>query len=376
MKPVLLITEEYPPQHGGIATYLAALVRAFPADGIRVLAPIVRDADPMQGVIRRKLSSGWLRPRWLAALFWIARVCAQEQPSAIVVSHILPFGTLARFMMRAKKIPYAVIVHGMDIAALVEGEGSKQREARRVLDDARLVIANSAFTSVIAKKLGVAEKALRVVTPPSSFPLDVAVDPAAVAAVRSDCGCGPDDVLVLTTCRLVERKGVDTMLRALAAMSSRKKIVYVVVGDGPDAKRVQTMAKDLGVDDRTLFKGAVDNATLAAYFAACDVFAMLARSIGTDVEGYGIVYRDAGVFGKPVLAGRTGGVPEAVLDRETGLLIDPNDHKQAALELGRLADEPELRHRLGAAARARQERDARDGRFERLAADLQRLGEL
>jgi phosphatidylinositol alpha-1,6-mannosyltransferase len=116
------------------------------------------------------------------------------------------------------------------------------------------------------------------------------------------------------------------------------------------------------VADSVTFLGTLDTAELSVAYAACDTFAMVPRSLGGDVEGFGIVYLEAGLLGKPVVGSRSGGVTEAVVDGETGLLVRPGDVGELADAFRKLMDDTKLRKRLGRGGQDRLKRDFGDNR--------------
>ncbi len=360
MKPALFLTLEYPPQVGGIAVYLSRLIDCFPLGAVEVLAPPGGDEAHKLDMVspapiyRRKLLGRLIRPRWLPALYWTDWLCRQdEKPSCIVVSHLLPMGLVARIMKARRGIPYAVIVHGMDVALALSGSRGKRRQAQKVLADASLVAANSTYTAHLAETLGARKENIVVVRPSPSYPLYYAVDPDKVANVRSWFGLGSEPV-VLSAGRLVERKGFDTCIRAVAELKrGGQGVRYVIVGEGPDRARLEKLARTKGVEGQVVFAGAVPDSDLAALYSACDVFAMVPRSLGPDVEGFGIVYLEANLFGKPVIGSRSGGVPDAVLDGKTGLLVDPTKPVEVANAMKMLISDRAMRDSLGQAGRKR-----------------------
>src|SRR5690606_27545645 len=120
-KSILLATLEYPPHKGGIASYLSNVVACFPKGSVTVLANEdgdTHDTDVISDAViyRRPMLAKWLRPRWLAAWYWTAWVAKREKADMLVVSHLLPMGVIARKLHRSRKLPYVVIVHGMDVA--------------------------------------------------------------------------------------------------------------------------------------------------------------------------------------------------------------------------------------------------------------------
>jgi phosphatidylinositol alpha-1,6-mannosyltransferase len=162
---------------------------------------------------------------------------------------------------------------------------------------------------------------------------------------------------VLCVSRLVARKGQDVLIRGFATV--RRLVpdaVLVIAGGGPYAERLRAMAFDTPPGS-VVFAGEVPDEDLPGLYAACDVFAMPCRSRwgGLEVEGFGIVFLEAAATGKAAVAGRSGGAAEAVVDRETGLLVEGREPKAVALAVARLLRHPELAAQLGAAGRARVE---------------------
>jgi phosphatidylinositol alpha-1,6-mannosyltransferase len=152
-------------------------------------------------------------------------------------------------------------------------------------------------------------------------------DPTGRSRIREAIGLGDRPVVVCIS-RLVARKGQDVLIRALPEiLRSVADAVLLVVGDGPDRDSLRRLAVQLDVQDSVIFAGAVPWLELPAHYAAGDVFAMPCRTRGKglDVEGLGIVFLEASAMGLPVVAGDSGGAPEAVRERETGVVVDGRD---------------------------------------------------
>jgi phosphatidylinositol alpha-1,6-mannosyltransferase len=281
----------------------------------------------------------------------------------VVVSHLLNMGKVALAVKRLTGTPYAVILHGFDVAQASSTTWWKSLAAKEILDNADLVICNSSFTASFARSFGVKDEHIALVNPPPWLSLDESASTSAVAKFRKNNGLG-DKFTLLTVTRLVKRKGVDTVIDAVAKLrKAGKDIDYVIIGDGPDKGRLKHLAHTAGVTDSVKFLGAMKPDTLAVPYTACDAFVMVPRSEdGGDVEGYGIVYLEANIFAKPVIGSRTGGVPEAVLDGETGLLVEPDNADELAAAITRLMDDAELRQKLGEGGRERLRRDYGDNR--------------
>jgi phosphatidylinositol alpha-1,6-mannosyltransferase len=147
--------------------------------------------------------------------------------------------------------------------------------------------------------------------------------PLDASALRAELGLG-DAFVFLSVARLVGRKGVDRVVRALAALQAPDPAPHlVVVGDGPERERLLALVGSLGLQQRVHFAGAVASDELPRWYNLADAFVLPTRSARPDVEGFGIVYLEASACGKPVIGARGSGVEDAILDGETGLLIDP-----------------------------------------------------
>lgn len=358
MKTIVLATLEYPPQTGGIATYLANVAACFPKGAVHVLAPEGGDthASDMRSdapIYRRPLLGKWVRPRWLSALYWTDWLVRKERADMLVVSHLLPMGQVARLLKRHRGLPYAVIVHGMDVALALEAGGTKRAQARAVLEDAQLVVANSAYTAHLAESAGAKKERVMIVRPCPGFPTYLTVPPGRLETVRQYYALG-GGFRLLSVGRLVSRKGFADAIEALALLRERgRDVSLAIVGDGPERGRLEDLAKTRGVADHVTFTGKVPDDDLPALYALCDAFVMAPRSVGADVEGFGIVYLEANLMAKPVIASRAGGVPDAVIDGKTGLLVAPGDPDAVAKAVAALMDDPALWERLGRDGRAR-----------------------
>lgn len=328
---ILLATYEYPPDRGGVAAYLGGLFGALP--DVRVLK-LKMPTRPL----------GWI---WnLPKLWWAARGC-----DAVAVSHVLPLGTSAAMLGK----PYAVIVHGLDLrnAASVP---RKKEIAARVLAGAKLLVANSRATAMELSSFGIDPSKARVITPCPDAELTEA---GKAVDARKTLDLEGKRVL-LSVGRFVPRKGFDRLIRLLPQLRAAcGDVVLVVAGVGREEARLRSEAALSGVEPYVRFVIAPDRDTLASLYRAADVFALAVRASEGDVEGFGIVFLEAALFGLPVVATRTGGVPEAVVHGATGLLADPDSESEVYDALKRLLDDRALAERFGAAGRERVTRDFR-----------------
>ena len=195
------------------------------------------------------------------------------------------------------------------------------------------------------------------------------------AAMQSGPAVKPDDskVRVLTLARVHPRKGQLDTAQALALLPPelRAKVIYQIGGKGDVEylRRVEQTCRDAGVAFDPL--GEITD-TLARTYQQCDIFAMTSRTLPKSVEGFGITYLEAGFHGKPVVGYRSGGAAEAVVEGETGLLIDEGDVAALAKALQQLMTDPALRQRLGEGGRRHAARFSWDTTAEIIGAVLEK----
>jgi phosphatidylinositol alpha-1,6-mannosyltransferase len=177
---------------------------------------------------------------------------------------------------------------------------------------------------------------------------------------------------LLSVARLTRHKGVDTGIQILAQLAQDyPDLAYVVVGSGEDLPTLEKLAGDLGVGDRVSFLTNVPDSDLPALYNCAEIYLGLSRTLDRRVEGFGISLVEASACGIPVLASRTGGIPDAVREGETGLLIDPLQAVEIGAALRSLLDDRAMASRLGSAGRRAVETYYN---WDRVAADIARIG--
>ena len=364
---------------GGIAEYLAGLWREAASWGTATVystvpgygsrSQVVTLPAPPERRLGDRMGDGISALRRLNTLLHFGTLRSYARRTVAAVSSKLDrrsrvcigvWSPLAHFWcdaLAAAGVPYALFAHGLDIIQPLYSTVAPWRQSD--FRGASRVIVNSAGTASLAvERLGLDPARLRVVHPGIQIAGFSRPSGETVAALRAtlDLGNGP---VALGLGRLVRRKGFDVAIRAFAAHRERGGAgTFIVAGDGPERSALEALARDLGVSTNVRFVGAVDEGTKLALYELCDVFVMPNSLLdNVDWEGFGIVFLEAARAGKPALGGANGGVPDAVADGVTGLLVDPNDQRAVDDALGVLLSDGAQRARLGAAARARAERE-------------------
>ncbi len=322
---IVLLTQCFPPEHGGIETLMGQMAVALYQAGRDVV--VLADAghggkEPDWPFTIRRF--GGPRPwrRWRKA-----RALAALRPDAVLADSWKSLEALPAGAPRT-----LVLAHGNEF---LRGRVARMRKA---LGRAAVVAANSSYTAGLLA--GLHDEVVVVNLPLAPPPPAIRTSPPG----RRIIGVG----------RLEPRKGFDRVIEALPNLPGAS---FAVVGGGADRGRLTALAVACGVADRVEFLGTLGEAEKAAALANADIFAMPARREGNSVEGYGLAYLEAAWFGLPSLAGSAGGAADAVLHGETGLVVDGADASAVRIALATLLDDQPLRHRLGEAARIRVQRD-------------------
>lgn len=356
---ILLLTELFPPDVGGSPVLFEAIYSRVRRTRVTVLTAAGAGAGvPLPPhhslhVIRRPIANrhwGVLDPKGLPGYFRIIREIRRTNIDAILhCGRVMPEGIAAWMNRRLGGIPYVCWSHGEDIVT-----AGQSRElsvlANRAYRGAAANIVNSHNTGRMLEALGISPSGIHVVHPGvdvTRFRPDV--DGSAIRARYAPGG----ETLLLSVGRLQRRKGHDLVIEAVSRLSPGVPVQYVIAGDGHERARLEALAASSGVQSRVHFAGEVADALLPQFYAACDLFVMPNRVDEGDIEGFGIVFVEAAASGRVAIGGNSGGVPEAVGDRRTGILVSGTDATELADAIRTLAADAETRQAIGAAARVR-----------------------
>jgi phosphatidylinositol alpha-1,6-mannosyltransferase len=211
------------------------------------------------------------------------------------------------------------------------------------------VIAVSNFTEKRIMDMGVNEDKIKFV--PNGLSADYIEEASGFSKEASRALLKLDGYVILQVGRLVPRKGHELVLKALQAVRQEldEPVCYVVVGSGPYRKELEIRASQLGVRENTVFTGFIPDKELHLYYSASDLVVMPSfnRTDSGDVEGFGIVYLEAYAHAKPVIGASAGGVPDAIMNEETGLLVSPGDTEALAAGILRLLKNSSESKRMG-----------------------------
>jgi phosphatidylinositol alpha-1,6-mannosyltransferase len=346
----LLVTNDFPPKHGGIQSVLWELWRRLPAAETTVLTtPFPGDTawDARQPFRVERSREKVLLPT-PALRHRIERLAAEVAADVVFVDPMLPLGALAPAL---RNVPYVVLAHGAEITGYARFPGTKLL-ARKVLRDAVGVVAFGGYPMDECVRAAGRTLPGTIVPPGVDSERFRPLSSAERAAARQRFALDADRPLVLGLSRLVPRKGFDVLISAMSGL--RRPAQLAIAGGGRDRERLRRAARDHGV--AVEFLDRVDDADLPALYGCADVFAMPCRADrwgGIEAEGFGVVFLEAAACGIPQIAGRSGGAHEAVAHEQTGLVVDPRFVPAVRQALVRLLDDVDLRNRMGEASRTR-----------------------
>lgn len=357
MRRTLVVTNDFPPRAGGIQQFVHQILERLPGDDLVVLA----SKHPGDEEFDASLPYRVVRyPRYpMVSTPAVAKVAAsllrEERCEGVWFGAAAPLALMTPALRRAGAVRVVASTHGHEVGwAKLPGAGSA---LRRISDRVDVLTYLTEFSRAAIAKAAVPGTRFEQLSP--------GVDPGVFSPevsgleVRERYGLGTAPVVVCVS-RLVKRKGQDTLIEAWPQVLDRVPDArLLIVSGGPDAGRLERLARLHRVHGSVHFTGQVQWPELPQHYAAGNVFAMPCRTRrgGLDVEGLGIVFLEASATGLPVIAGRSGGAPDAVLEGRTGYVVDPRNVGQVAERIVGLLLDPVASRTMGVVGRAWAERE-------------------
>ncbi len=359
MKKTLIISLEFPPHIGGIATYVDALAGSLEPEKTIVLAPPHKDAQfwdegSYYTILRRPFLYKFFWPRWLRLYFEVKKIVREQKIELIMLHHILPVGYVAYLIKKRLKIPYIIFSHGTDIAYASQDK-KKKKKASVVAQGSLQIIANSeslkqrtiqAFPE-LAQKITVLYPCpdQDFFLPPPQEQLQLMREQLALEGKK----------VILTVSRLAEGKGFPLLVRVMSQIfQSVPHLVWIIVGDGPKKNFIIEDIRAHNLQNVVRFIGEIPHQNLKQYYYLADLFILLTHPDpkGTE-EGLGLVFLEASAVGLPIVAGRSGGVEEGVIHGKTGLVVDSYQGMEVVGAVSRLLNDRPFALELGKNAQQR-----------------------
>lgn len=384
----LFLSSDYKPMPGGVAEYLDTLARGLINLGhkVKVLAvaekderekleflcnyekwvipfPITYDQRPghrrgnyvvsMLEILRclwpssrRLLDKTSFFQASVTAVAQLAQILRREAPDVIVLGYLDPRLYPLFLHLQENNQAYGIIAHDFEVRKVLKINDIVIRGG--IIKGARWIVANSHHTARVLKSWRIAPSRIAIIHPPVSAKL---LESANNNSVRD-----PKRPLeVVTVARLVSCKAIDIVLRALRILDSREIAYrYTIAGTGPERDYLEKIVVELGIGSKVEFVGYISDGEKRSLLRRSDVFVMVSRVRENEQhEGFGIGFMEAAACGIPSVGSRAGGIPEAVVEGETGVLVCPESEEELADALAFFASNPQIRQRMGMAAAER-----------------------
>lgn len=359
MRKILLVSEIFPPQHGGSGRWFWEIYRRFPKDSVACFVGRHPQSDQTDRNFPHRVVRGALESReWgirsriglrLYVRTWkaLVKLVRQESIRQVHCGRVLPEGLAALLLKLTHRIPYTCYVHGEDVETALTSRELKFLTGQ-VMRYAERIVANSQNSKrILTEKWGMPDHKVTVMTPG----VDIEKFRPDPSSPRPEHWAGKK--VILTVGRLQKRKGHDMMIRALPELAKMfPDIHYCIVGDGDERSNLESLAAKLEVVKYVEFAGEIDDQEMVVRYRHCDLFALPNRRIGNDDEGFGMVLLEAQACGRSVLAGNSGGTSETMVEGQTGVICDCTSPEAITGKLRWLFSEPAQLASMGKKGRA------------------------
>ena len=294
-----------------------------------------------------------LAPLFAMAEYWALKRLLRQYQFDVVHGHwVVPNGFVAAHAVRAARVPLVITLHGSDIF-LAKQQPILRKVARWTLAQSEAVTACSPELIRGAEEIGETAENLHLV--PWAMDVKAFAETAKSAELRQEWNLQPEQPVIMTVGRMVEKKGTDYLLRAMPRILAACPSAHcMIVGDGPEIPRLQELTAGLGIQKSVTFVGRILWNEVAIYMQLCNIFVVPSvHDAQGNVDGLPSTVLEAMSAGKPVVASRVAGIPLAVVDQETGILVDEKDEIQLANAITALIGAPAIGAAYGAQGRAR-----------------------
>jgi len=356
-RKIICITNDFGPRAGGIETFVIGLIERLPKGSLVVYTSSQDQTSEYDEkwlndfgvkVIRDRSRILLPTPRTIRA---VKSVIVKEKIETAFFGAAAPLAIMSRAIRKAGISRIIALTHGHEVW------WSKvwpfKLAIRFIGNNVDHLSYLGEFTrSQISRSLShQASQAMVKIAP--GIDTDHFAPHSGAAELRHSLGLS-DKKVIVSVGRLVHRKGQDILIEALPEILQRYPTAHILmVGEGPYREQLQKLALKNKVDNAITFIGRIQYSDLPRYFSAGDVFAMPSRSrlAGLEVEGLGIVYLEASSCELPVIAGRSGGAPDAVIEGVTGITVDGTKPNEIAAAIISLFDNPAAAREIGLAGR-------------------------
>ncbi len=353
LKRLLFVTHNFPPILGGISVYSTKICSGLAQSGVEVKVltsalPLETKPDDYEVINFREYAS-LHKARRVAVCAPLIKIIKQWKPDVIFAASQHPYGYFVHKVASLYRTPFVFGLHGSELWRLASSEVISKFERYmgvNAMNGANTVFCVSQYLADLSKKAAPGISAAVVI------PNGVDTEQFTPGKIKRDdlsskVGIDLDNKFVLVSVSsLVLHKGHSFVLQAISELrKTYPNIIYIIVGDGAYRKDLEKQSKSLDLTECVKFIGAVELSFVPNILKSSDLFILNCQK--KPGEGFGIVFLEANACGLPVIAGNTGGVPDAVKDGETGILVDPENPEEIANAIEKLMTDAELQKTMG-----------------------------
>jgi len=348
---ILLLAIDFPPVSGGISVFIYNLWRYFPKDRIVVLAPFnyagpnFDEKQDFKVYRTKKARTNSVAGKILTILdlmFATRNIIKKENVRELHCLHLVSLGIIGYLCKLLTKIQYYTYVFGAEFSIYKKTNWLQ----KIILNKAKGIIVISEFSKNRILEMSLKNRnIIKIVPGVDSERFVPKLDSKPFIKKHNLDG----NKVILTVSRLASNKGCDTGIKVLPLVLKKvPNAVYVIGGKGPDEEKLKELVSKMSLKDKVIFTGYISDEELPFYYNLCDVFLLLTRELEDkgNVEGFGMVFIEAAACKKPVVGGRTGGTPEAVVDGTTGYLVDPLNLEEISETLIKLLTNESLARKM------------------------------
>jgi phosphatidyl-myo-inositol dimannoside synthase len=352
---ILIFAKDFKPNFGGVAEYTHQIAEHLKKMGhnVFIITKYMEncykfDSQCIYEIVRLDFKSLKLLKK-ATQFFKLIKIFKdyinKYKINIIINNFIYSESYISLLMAKLYKIPFVIFTYGTEINTKTNNKRNIIR--RFLLNNSDKVFTISNFSKKLLISAGIPESKLLIVKPGinlDNIKLSYKGNNPIVKKFNLE-----GSFVILTIGRLIERKGHDMVIKAIPRILKEiSNIVYLIVGDGNYRDNLTNLVKKLDINSRVILVGNIEEEEKYNYYNACDLFVMPCRELENgNIEGFGIVFCEASAYRKAVVAGNSGGVPDAVENKMTGILVNPLDVKEIADTIMFLLKNPQYRKKLG-----------------------------
>ncbi len=350
LKLLLITDQHFFPSREGLSTVMTELTKHLPAE--RLVCVTGLKTAHFHGEINRSVSVTTLfdeGSKWGKVIELIRLVLSLKlrlNPDIIIVDSCWS-GNIALMLGKLLRVPTVMLAHGNEILQLRDKTWQKQYLS---LANAAKIVAISNYTKNLLMDAGLPEEQISVLHLGADPEVFYPMTGEEAEKIKEELGL-KDKLVLMTVGNLFLRKGQDMVIKALHGVLEKfPNLIYLLVGEGRDENYLRELTVSLGLENNVRFIGVIEDwNNLRELYNVCDIYIMTSRLQKKEgsVENFGIAFVEANACGKPVIGGRSGGVPEAIIDGETGILVDPENVEDVQEAIINLLENPGLAAKLG-----------------------------